>query len=200
MWGQCTALMQPLKHAQSMNLIGAAALMEMHSQSNKKTEPKANACSLPIKWIQLEEVFGTQMRDSSPPPTPTPTPHHHPRRRDTLQSAVVRPSQYCISATVSGPDRVLMSDRGALSCPIYMWKPPPGPGCKGPNLEWQSWATDSWSTKEAWLSSSSQSPAAPLTHSPSIQQTHTRTHKLMSANWERCSLITRWPILSPFDV
>lgn len=66
-----------------------------------------------------------------------------------------------------GPCSILVSNRGSLELSVLHLhvKTSPGSGCKGPNLEWQSSARDSWSTKEAWLSSSSQSPAAPLTHS-----------------------------------
>lgn len=102
----------------------------------------------------------------------------------TLQSVVRRehrlktehlplyPSSGTSQATIFGPCSILVSNHGALELSVLHLhvKTSPGPGCKGPNLEWQSSARDSWSTKEAWLSSSSQSPAAPLTHSTSIQQ------------------------------
>lgn len=70
------------------------------------------------------------------------------------------------------PYSILVSDRGALELWVFHLhvKTSPGPGCKGPNLEWQSSVRDSWSTKQGWLSSSSQSPAAPLTNTTSIQQ------------------------------
>lgn len=75
-----------------------------------------------------------------------------------------------------GPYSILVRNRAAsgLSVLHFHVKTSPGSGCKEPNLEWQSSARNSWSTKEAWLSSSSQSPAAPLTQSTSIQQTDRR--------------------------
>lgn len=93
------------------------------------------------------------------------------------------PTRGASQGTVFGPCSILVSNRrvfGALSPHLHV-KTSPGSGCKGPNLEWQSSARDSWSTKEAWLSSSSQSPAAPLTHSTSIQQTHRRERVLPRA-------------------
>lgn len=155
--------------------------MEMCLESNKDTECDANPWTLPIKWINLEGEWLVPRRGAPVLLLLLTTIIISPDCEAHLSlqwSAPLRPSptQRCVSATVSGPDRVLVRDRGAVSRPIYMWKPPPSPGCKGPNLEWQSSARDSWSTKEAWLSSSSQSPAAPLTHSTSIQLTHTHTH------------------------
>lgn len=77
--------------------------------------------------------------------------------------------------TVVGPCSILVSNHRALELSVLHLhvKTSPGSGCKGPNLEWQSSARDSWSTKKAWLSSSSQSPAAPLTHRTPIQQKYT---------------------------
>lgn len=83
------------------------------------------------------------------------------------------PPSSASQGTIFGLCSILVSNRGALERWVLHLhvKTSPGSGCKRPNLEWQSSARDSWSTKEAWLSSSSQSPAAPLTHSTSIQQT-----------------------------
>lgn len=83
------------------------------------------------------------------------------------------PHSSASQGTIFGLCSILVSNRGALERWVLHLhvKTSPGSGCKGPNLEWQSSARDSWSTKEAWLSSSSQSPAAPLTHGTSIQQT-----------------------------
>lgn len=94
----------------------------------------------------------------------SPTPHHHPPSGAT-------------QGTIFGPCSILVSNRRAFrstQSSIYMSKPPQALDVRDPIWNDKARPGDSWSTKEGWLSSSSQSPAAPLTHSASIQQMRRR--------------------------